>query len=162
LRAVHGAGNLAPVSGDDGGVDDQERGSRVGDRGPGAAGHGLGRRVADGDLRGREFPEAALRVDGHGGQAAGELGRVDNAELIAANRAMFKVRGEDRAAQVGRDVGEEGLLLLGPDGVEFAEGEADEAVGGGIGDEGLGNGGGQPDGLSLLVSISRAFWRGAV
>lgn len=68
---------------------------------------------------------------------------------------MFKVRGEDGAAQVGRDVGEEGLLLLGPDGVEFAEGEADEAVGDGIGDEGLGNGGGQPNGLSLLVSISR-------
>jgi len=68
---------------------------------------------------------------------------------------MFEVRGEDGAAQVGRDVGEEGLLLLGPDSVEFAEGEADEAVGGGIGDEGRGNGGGQPDGLSLLVSISR-------
>jgi len=68
---------------------------------------------------------------------------------------MFEVRGEYGAAQVGRDVGEESLLLLGPDGVEFAEGEADEAVGGSIGDEGLGNGGGQPDGLSLLVSISR-------
>jgi hypothetical protein len=68
---------------------------------------------------------------------------------------MFEVRGEDGAAQVGRDVGEEGLLLLGPDGVEFAESEADEAVGGGIGNEGLGNRGGQPDGLSLLVSISR-------
>jgi hypothetical protein len=133
---------LAPVGRDDGGVDDQERGSRVGDRGPGAAGHGLGLRVADGDLRRREFPEAALRVDGHGGQAAGELGRVDNTKLVAANRAMFKVRGKDGAAQVRRNVSEEGLLLLGPDGVEFAEGEADEAVGGDIGDERLGNGGG--------------------
>jgi hypothetical protein len=142
LRAVHGAGNLAPVGGDDGGVDDQERGSRVGDRGPRAAGHGLGLRVADGNLRGREFPEATLQVDGHGGQAAGELGRVDNAELVAAGRAVFEVRGEDGAAQVGRDVGEEGFLLLGPDGVEFAKGEADEAVGGGIGDEGRGNVGG--------------------
>jgi hypothetical protein len=114
----------------------------------------LGLRVADGDLRGRKFPEAVLQVDGHGGQAAGELGIVDDAELVAASRAVFEVRGEDGAAQVGCDVGEEGLLLLGPDGVEFAKGEANEAVGGSVRGEGLGDGGRQADSLSLLLSVS--------
>jgi hypothetical protein len=47
--------------------------------------------------------------------------------------------------------------LLGLDGVEFAEGEADEAVGGGVRGEGLGDGGGQADGLSLLFSVSMWF-----
>ena len=150
---------MTPVGGDDGGVGDQKRGSCVGNGDSGAARHCLGLRVADGDLRGREFPKTVPRVDGHGGQAAGELGRVDDAELIAASRAMFEVRGEDGAAQVGRDVGEEGLLLLGPDGVEFAECEADEAVGGSVGGEGLGDSGGQADGLSLLFSVSMCLDR---
>ena len=170
LCAVHGARDLAPVRRDDGRVDDEERGPRVGDRGPGPALHGLGRAAADGDLLRRELPEAVLRVDRHGGELALELGGVDVAKLVASGGAVFEVGGEDGRAERGGEVVEEGLLRLRADGVEFAEGEADEAVGRGVGDEGVGDGGGEADGLGRhgratdvdRVGADRAEGEGAV
>ena len=147
LRVVRRPGDLAPVCGDNGRVDDQERGACVCDRDPGPALHGLRLGIPDRDgLRG-ELPEAVLRVDRNGGETALELGGVDGAELVAAGGAVFEVCGKDRLAEQGADIVEEGLLRGGADGVELAEGEADEAVGRAVGDEGGGDLGREADGL---------------
>ena len=99
-----------------------------------------------------------------------ELGGVDVAELVAAGGAVFEVRGEDGRTERGGEIVEEGLLRLRADGVEFAEGKADEAVGCGVRDEGIGDGGGEADGLGRhgrapdvdRVGADRAEGKGAV
>lgn len=85
------------------------------------------------------MPEAGGGVDGDGGELALELGRVDVAEFIGASCAVLEVRGEDGAAEERADVGEEGVLLCGADGVQGRKGETYEAVGRGIGGEGAGD-----------------------
>ena len=117
MRAVHGARDLAPVRRDDGLVNDQERGARVRDRDPGSALYGLGLAVPNCNGLRWELPEPICRVDRDGGELALELGRVDGAKLVAAGRAVFEIRGEDRLAEQGSDIVEEGLLLLRTDGV---------------------------------------------
>ena len=147
LRVVLRARDLRPVGLDDGGVDDQEAGAGICDGGAGAALDGRGGAAANGDGLGGELPEAVGVVDGDGGEGAGELGGVDFAEGVGAGGAVFEVGGEDGLGEVGGDVVEERLLGLGFHGVEFAEGEADQAVRGGVSDEAGCDLGGELDGL---------------
>ena len=86
-------------------------------------------------------------VDGGVLDRALELGGVDEAELVRAGGGVFEVRGEERGGQIVLDVVEEGLLRLRLYGVEGRKGQADQAVGVGVGDEGGGRAGGQFDGL---------------
>lgn len=146
LRVVLRRGDLAVVALDDGGVGDDEGGAGVGD---GLAGGVARLRLAgaDGELGGRELPEALGGVDGDPGHGAVELGGVDVAELVRARGGLAQVGGEHGLRERGHDVVEEGLLLLGLDRVELAEGETDQTVVVAVLDEGLRHRGGHLDGL---------------
>lgn len=146
LRIVPGALDLAPIRPGDGIVDEQERGARVGN---GGAGVGVlqGGGVADGEGGGGKGPEAAGGVDGGVEERGAVLGGVDEAEFVGARRGVFEVGGEERGGEVVADGVEEGFLPGGLDGVEGAEGQADEAVGGGVGGEGGADAGGEFDRL---------------
>ena len=61
------------------------------------------------------------------------------AELVGADGVVFEVCGKERGGEVGADVVEEGFLGARLDGVDAAEGEADEPVRLGVGDEGGGD-----------------------
>jgi hypothetical protein len=130
-------------------VDEHKRSARVGN-GVGGS-EVLKDLVADGKFRRRELPESSLGFDGDPDHLALEFGSVDFAELVDAGAVGIEVGGEDGQVEAAHDVVEEGFggRLLGAivDGVEVGEGEADEAVGVGVLDEGLGDGVGKLDGL---------------
>ena len=123
-----------------------ECGSRVGD---GLAAGDVGRRAASADskrLR-RELPEARGGVDVGPVQRAGEFGVVDGAEFVRSGGGVAEVGSEDGFRQGCDGIVKEGLLLLWLDGVELAECQPDESIGGGVLDEGLGDSCGEFYGL---------------
>ena len=144
--AVKGAVDLGVVARDEGVIDQQERSARVRDRRVGL-GVLLHVAAANGKAVRGKLPKAGGGVDRGVGDGAGELGGVDGAELVGAGGGVLEVGGEDGLGEGGADVVEEGLLLRRFDGVEAAEGEPDEAVGGRVADEGPGHGGGELDRL---------------
>lgn len=123
--AVGGAGHLAVVGGDEVVGEEEEGRSRVGDGGDALA-HGGAR--ADGVAARGEAPEPLRVVDGGVGDVARVLARVDVAEVVAAGLAFLQVGGEEGGVEAGFGVGEEGLDLVGRDGVDGAKGQAQEAV----------------------------------
>ena len=74
------------------------------------------------------MPEALAAVDGDVSDGAGVLCGVDETEVVGAGFAFLEVDGEELLLESGRDGVEEGGLLRGADGVDAAEGEAEEAV----------------------------------
>jgi hypothetical protein len=80
-----------------------------------ADGAGAGRAVADGVAVRGELPEAIAVVDVGVGQRPGELGLVDEAEVVRAGRVILQADGEERGVQLGLDGVEEGGLRLGLD-----------------------------------------------
>ena len=123
--AVGGSGDLRVVGGDEVVGEEEEGRSRVGDGGDAFADGGSG---ADGVPAGGEAPEALGVVHGGVGDVARVLAGVDVAEVVATGLALLQVGGEERGFEAGLGVGEEGLLLVGGDGVDGAEGEAEEAI----------------------------------
>ena len=67
-------------------------------------------------------------VYGGVGDVTGILAGVDVAKVVAARLTLLQVGGEERGVEAGLGVGEEGLYLIGGDGVDGAEGEAEEAI----------------------------------
>ena len=126
---VLGAGDLRVVGGDEGLRDQEEGGAGVGDGVDGRRNEGGGTdRVA---VAGK-LPEAHGGVNGDIGDTAGVLGGIDEAEIVAARRALHQVGGEKRSGQVGQGVEEEGLLRRRRDGVDRVEGQAQQAVAVGV------------------------------
>lgn len=123
LRALLSAGDLLVVGSDDIGGEHHEGGAGVGNTLDGGAG-GAADLVA---IRG-EHPEALRAVDGLVGNGAGVLGAVDEAEVIGAGSVVLQAGGEDGLVKAGLDGVEEGGLGLGLDGVDGAEGEAEQTV----------------------------------
>ena len=123
--AVGGALDLLVVGGDDRVVDEEEGGACVSD---GLDGGGDGFSRADGVAGGGVAPEALGVVDGDVGDGAGVFGVVDVAEVVVTGGALLEVGGEKWSVEEGFGVGEEGLLLIGGDGVDGGKAEAEEAV----------------------------------
>lgn len=123
--AVGGARDLGVVGGDDVVGQEEEGGARVGDGGEAV---GSGGRRADGVAAGREAPEALAVVHGRVGDVARVLAVVDVAEVVATRLALAQIGREERGVEAGLGVGEEGPLLVRPDGVDGAEGEPEEAI----------------------------------
>lgn len=146
LRVVGGTGNGGVVSVDGSRVGEDEGGTGVGN-GLSTSGTLLGGAAVNGKAFAGELPESLGVVDGDPGHGAGELGGVDAAELVGAGGVGTKVSSEERLGERGHDVVEEGLLLLGLDGVELGKGKTEETVVVGVLDERLGDGGGELDGL---------------
>jgi len=116
---------LRVVSRDDSVREQEQRSAGIGDGGDTLRDRGAG---ADGVARTGEAPEATRVVDGGVGDAAGILGGVDVAEVVAARCALFQIGGEEGGGEAGFGVGEEGPGLVWLDGVDGAEGETEEAV----------------------------------
>ena len=93
------------------------------------------------------MPEAVGGVDSGPFHSAVEFRGVDGAEFVGTDGVVAEVGGEDGHGEGGDRVVEEGLLLRGLHGVEFGEGETDEAVGLCVLDEGGGYGSRELDGL---------------
>jgi hypothetical protein len=74
------------------------------------------------------LPEAVGAVDGGVGDGAGVLGAVDEAEVVGAGGALPQVGGEELGLEGVLDGVEEGGLLVGRNGVDAAEGQAEETV----------------------------------
>ena len=123
--AVGRARDLGVVVGDEVVGQEEEGCSRVGDGGEAVADGGSG---ADRVPTGREGPEALRVVHGGVGDVARVLARVNVAEVVAARRALFQVCREERGVEAGLGVVEEGLCLVGLDGIDRAEGEAEKTV----------------------------------
>ena len=135
---------MAVVGGDEVVGEEEEGCARVGDGGDAFAHGGPG---ADGVAARGEAPETLRVVDGGVGDGAGVLARVDVAKVVAAGLAFLQVGGEERGVEARFGVGEEGLCLVGRDGIDGAKGQAEEAVAlvlGELGADGLG----QFDGLA--------------
>ena len=115
------------VGADNGVVDEEEGGSRVGDGLDGAL-DGFAR--ADFVAGGGVAPEALAVVDGGVGDGAGVLGVVNVAEVVATWGTLLEVGGEERGVEEGLGIGKEGLLLVRGDGVDAGEPEAEETVAG--------------------------------
>lgn len=62
----------------------------------------------------------------HGGvcDVAGVLARVNVAKVVAAGFTLLQVGGEEWGVEAGLGIGEEGLLLVGGNGVDGAKGKA--------------------------------------
>ena len=135
---------MGVVGGDDVVGEEEEGGSCVGDGGDGGSDGGRG---ADGVAGGGEAPEPLAVVYGGVGDVARILCVVNVAEVVGARFAFEEVGGEDGGVEEGFGVGEEGLLLVGGDGVDGGEGEAEETVGFVLG-EFRGDGFGEFDGLA--------------
>lgn len=142
LRAL----NLGVVGRDSFRVGQDERRARVGDA-LAARRRGLRLSAVDGEALAAELPEALCRVDGDPGQLALELGPVDGAKRVGAGRVLPQVGREDGLGEVGLDVFEKRLLLLGLDRVDLGKGQAHEAVAALVHDKLLGHGRGELDGL---------------
>lgn len=93
--------------------------------------------AANGEELGVNLPESAGSVNRGKGHLTLELGLIDAAELVGARGIVPQVSSKDGLLESGQEVLKERLLLLGLDGVEVAEGETDEAVGGRVLDERL-------------------------
>jgi hypothetical protein len=126
VAVVRGAGDGRVVVVDDIIGEEHEGGAGVGDRradgSQGASGS------SDAVAAGGELPEAVGAVDGGVGDGAGVLGAVDEAEVVRAGGALPQVGGEELGLEGGLDGVEEGGLLVGRDGVDAAEGQAEETV----------------------------------
>ena len=75
-----------------------------------------------------EGPEALRVVHSRVGDLASILARVNIAEVVASGRTLLQVCGEEWGVEAGLGVGEEGLCLVGLDGVDRAEGEAKKTI----------------------------------
>lgn len=67
-------------------------------------------------------------VHGGVGDVTGILAGVDVAKVVVAGLTLFQVGCEERGVEAGLRVGEEGLDLVGRDGVDGGKGEAKEAI----------------------------------
>ena len=141
---VGGAADLGVVGGDDGVGEEEERCSGVGDGGD-RGGYGGG--GADSVAGGGEAPESLAVVYIRVGDGARIFGVVNVAEVVGARLSLQQVGGEEGGVEESFGVGEEGLLLVGGDGVDGGEGEAEKAVGFVLGEFG-GDGLGEFDGLA--------------
>lgn len=142
--AVGGSGDLGVVGGDEVVWEEEKGCSGVGDGGDALRDGGS---RADGVPAGCEAPETLGVVHGGVGDAAGVLAGVDVAEVVATGGSLLQVGGEERGFEAGLGVGEEGLLLVRGDGVDGAEGQAQEAIALVLSELGA-NGFGQFDGLA--------------
>lgn len=144
--AVRRAADLGVVGVDDAVGEEEQRGARVGDAVDGARLEGA---RADGVAGRGPLPPAVGGRDGGVGDAAGVGGAVDVAEVVLARclgglvsgwgviwggcgvlltSVVLEVSSEQRGGQRALGVVEEGLLLVGRDGVQAAEGQAEQAV----------------------------------
>ena len=142
---VAGAADALVVSSDGGGGQVHEGGAGVSDGGADAARGavaGAGAVAASGEL-----PETLRVVDGGVGDVAGVLGGVDVAEVVAAGRALLQGGSEQGGGEAALDGVEEGVRLGGGDGVDGAESEAEETIGGGVRGEFAGDRSGGLNGL---------------
>jgi hypothetical protein len=143
-------------------VDEQKRSACVGN-GVGCS-EVLEDLVANGKFRRRELPESSLGFDGDPDHFALEFGSVDFAELVDTGAIGVEVGGEDGQVEAAHDVVEEGFggRLLGAivDGVEVGKGKADEAVGVGVLNEGLGDVVGELDGLIVDRYAANGYFVG--
>ena len=139
-----GTGNLAVVGLDDDGVGEEESGTSV-SNGVETLSGGLLLTVVDREGLARELPEAVGAVDGNLLQVTLELGLVDGTELVGTDGVVAEIGSEDGLGQGGGDVVEEGLSLLGLNGVKLGKGKTKETIVGLVLDEGLGHLGGQQD-----------------
>lgn len=146
LSIVDGTGDLRVVTLDDSGVGDDQGGAGVSDGLEAGLTHGW-RTGTDCEHLRRELPEALGSVDWNPGHGAVELSSVDATELVGTDSGLAQISGEDGLGERGHDIVEEGLLLLGLDGVQLAEGKTDETVVVGILSEGLGDSSGHLNGL---------------
>ena len=123
--AVGGSRDFSVVGGDEV-IWEKEKGcSGVGDGGDALADWGS---RANGVPAAREAPETLRVVHGGVGDVASVLAGVDVAKVVATGRTLLQVGGEEWGVEAGLGVGEEGLLLVGLDRVDGAEGEAEKAV----------------------------------
>ena len=160
-----GLGDLGVVSVDDGLREHEQGGTGVGD---GGVGHGLedagfvvGLEAGDvgggqGEAADFELPETAGGVDFYKRNRADELGGVDEAEVVVARLGLIEIGRKQRHGEVVDGIAEEGLLLARVDLVDGVEGETDEAGGGGVVGEGVGDIGGRLDGLLLHLDATDA------
>ncbi len=123
--AVGGPRDLSVVGVDEVIWEEEKGGSRVGDGGDALADCGS---RANGIPAASEAPEALGVVHGGVGDVAGVFARVNVAEVVAAGLTLLQVGGEEWGIKAGLGVGEEGLHLVGGDGIDGAEGETEEAV----------------------------------
>lgn len=114
--------------------------SNAGDRGASGAANAV--------AIGGEAPEALGVVDRGVGQSAGVLGAVDVAEVIGARGVVLQGHSEQRRVQLRLDGVKEGGLLSGPDGIDGAESQTQQAVVGGILNEFRADSRGGLDGLA--------------
>ena len=142
--AVGGSRDLGVVGGYEVIWEEEKGGSGVGDGRDALADW---RSRADGVPAACEAPESLGVVDGGVGDVASVLAGVNVAKVVATGRTLLQVGREEWGVEAGLGVGEEGLLLVGLDGVDGAEGEAEKAVALVLGELGA-DGFGQFDGLA--------------
>lgn len=142
--AVGGSRDLGVVGGYEVIWEEEKGGSGVGDGRDALADW---RSRADGVPAACEAPESLGVVDRGVGDVASVLAGVNVAKVVATGRTLLQVGREEWGVEAGLGVGEEGLLLVGLDGVDGAEGEAEKAVALVLGELGA-DGFGQFDGLA--------------
>jgi hypothetical protein len=126
VAVVRCAGDARVVVVDDVVGEEEEGGAGIGDGGAdGAAAGGGG---ADAVAAGVELPEAVGAVDGGVGDGSGVFGAVDEAKVVGAGGALPQVGGEELLLEGALDGVEEGGLLVGRDGVDAAERQAEQTV----------------------------------
>lgn len=126
---VLSSSDLGVVGLGDGGGEVDERSSGIAD----SINAGLGlRAVANGVAGGGELPEALCCIDVHVGDVAGVLGLVDETKVVGTGGVILERDSEEWGSEVGLDGVKEGLLLGWLDGVECAEGQAEQTVGVGV------------------------------
>ena len=125
LLVVDGAVDCRVISVDNGVWDQEERGACVGDCGDRFRRGGA---AADGVAARGEAPEALGIVDGRVGDVAGIGAGIDVAEVVGSWGALLEIGSEEWSVEAGFCVGEKGLLLVRSDGVDAAEGEAEQSV----------------------------------
>ena len=123
--AIGRARDLGIVVGDEVVWQEEEGSARVSDGGEAVADSGAG---ADRIAPRRESPKALRAVHRRVGDLARILARVDEAEVVATGCTLFQVCREERGVEAGLGVVEEGLCLVGLDGVDLAEGEAKKTI----------------------------------
>ena len=123
--AVGGSRNLRVVVGDEVVWEEEKGSSGVGDGGDALADWGS---RAHGVPAAGEAPETLGIVHGGVGDIASVLAGVNVAEVVASWLTLLQVGGEEWGVEAGLGVGEEGLLLVGLDSVDRAEGETEKAI----------------------------------